>query len=146
MFYSAKHQYNKKLDFAKLLSFIVNGRTLARAIAYVIQAGEVDQTSFMNFLKMNGYEVKAKDLKVKPDGSSKGDWDMGIALDCFALCDRVDVIALVSGDGDFVELVSMLKARGCRVEAYGFPLNTSEELKRTATEYIPLNSDVLLYE
>ncbi|MEP0813670.1 MAG: NYN domain-containing protein [bacterium] len=146
MFYSAKHQYNRKIDFAKLLNFIVNGRNLTRAIAYVIQAGEVDQTSFLNFLKLNGFEVRSKELKVRPDGSSKGDWDMGMALDCLMLCDRVDIIALVTGDGDFSELVNALKARGSRVEVYGFPMNTSEELKKAATEFTALNSDVLLYE
>ena len=62
------------------------------------------------------------------------------------LAKNVDVIALVTGDGDFTELTITLKALGSRVEVYGFPLNTSEELKRCATEYTALNSDVLLYE
>lgn len=146
MFYSAKHQYSRKLDFAKLLTFIVNGRTMVRAIAYVIQAGDVDQSSFINFLKLNGFEVRSKELKVRPDGSTKGDWDMGIAIDSLTLSRNVDVVALVTGDGDFSELVVTLKARGSRVEVYGFPLNTSEELKRAATEFTALNSDVLLYE
>ena len=146
MFYSAKHQYNRKIDFAKLLSFIVNGRTMIRAIAYVVQAGEVDQSSFINFLKLNGFEVKAKELKPRPDGSLKGDWEMGIAIDSMTISRRVDVIALVTGDGDFAPLVSTLHSQGARVEVYGFPMNTSEELKRTATEFTALNSDVLLYE
>ena len=146
MFYSAKHQYNRKLDFAKLLSYIVNGRTMIRSIAYVIQAGDVDQTSFINFLKLNNFEVRTKELKIRPDGSTKGDWDMGIAIDSMTLSQRVDVISLVTGDGDFTELVYTLKANGTRVEVYGFPLNTSEELKRAATEFTPLNSDVLLFD
>jgi len=146
MFYSAKHQYNRKLDFAKLLSYIVNGRTMIRSIAYVIQAGDVDQTSFINFLKLNNFEVRTKELKIRPDGSTKGDWDMGIAIDSMTLASRVDVISLVTGDGDFTELVYTLKANGTRVEVYGFPLNTSEELKRAATEFTPLNSDVLLFD
>lgn len=146
MFYSAKHQYNRKIDFAKLLGFIVNGRTMIRAIAYVIQAGEVDQSGFISFLKLNGFEVKAKELKQKQDGSLKGDWDMGIAIDSMMLANRVDVVALVTGDGDFAQLVATLNAQGVRVEVYGFPMNTSEELKRTASEFTPLNSDVLLYD
>ncbi len=146
MFYSAKHQYNRKIDFAKLLGFIVNGRTMIRAIAYVIQAGEVDQSSFISFLKLNGFEVKAKELRPRQDGSLKGDWDMGIAIDSMTLADRVDVISLVTGDGDFTPLVYTLESRGVRVEVYGFPMNTSEELKRAASEFTALNSDVLLYE
>jgi hypothetical protein len=39
-----------------------------------------------------------------------------------------------------------LKARGVRCEVYSFAGSTAEELRLTATEFIPLNSDVLLYE
>ena len=61
------------------------------------------------------------------------------------MADRVDVIALVSGDGDFCDLVRHLKAHGVRVEVYAFPASTAEDLRFTATEYIPPESDVILY-
>lgn len=146
MFYSAKALYQKKLDFEQLMHKIVSGRELIRAIAYIVQAPDVDQSAFINFLHQIGYEVKSRELKVRADGSAKGDWDMGIAIDTIAISDRVDVIALVSGDGDFSELVRHLKAHGMRCEVYAFPGSTAEELRYTATEYIPLDSDVLYYE
>jgi uncharacterized LabA/DUF88 family protein len=62
----------------------VHGRRLVRAIAYVIQKPEVDQTSFLDALERSGYEVKAKELRVRSDGTSKGDWDMEMALDVLA--------------------------------------------------------------
>src|SRR6476661_6021531 len=76
MFYAAKHLYNSKLNFSRLLDTIAHERPLARAIAYVVQTPEIDQSNFLAMLRSNGYEIRAKDLKQRPDGSAKGDWDM----------------------------------------------------------------------
>ncbi|MEW5945276.1 MAG: NYN domain-containing protein [bacterium] len=143
LFYSAKHQYGSKVDFSKLLDLCVDERQLIRAVAYIVQTPDIDQSSFINILNMIGFEIKSKDLKLRPDGTAKGDWDMGIAIDTIAMADRLDVIILVSGDGDFVELVHMLKAKGVVTEVVSFPSNTSEELKRAATRYIPLGTEIL---
>ncbi|MCH7471953.1 NYN domain-containing protein [bacterium] len=145
MYYSAKNMYQKKLNFDALLKKIVGGRAVIRAIAYIVQSPDVDQSHFINVLHQSGYEVKSKDLKVRPDGTAKGDWDMGIAIDSISIASRVDVVAIVSGDGDFCDLVRHLKARGIRCEVYAFHGSVSEELRMTATEFIPLDSDVLLY-
>jgi uncharacterized LabA/DUF88 family protein len=146
MFYSAKHLYQRKISFDALLQKIVAGRALVRAIAYIVQTPEIDQGSFIHFLTQNGYEVKSKELKKRPDGSAKGDWDMGIAIDTISMQERLDVVALVSGDGDFCDLVRHLKARGVRVEVYAFPGSLSEELRLVATEFVVLDSSVLLYQ
>ncbi len=45
---------------------------------------------------------------------------MGIAIDSISLARHVDVIAIVSGDGDFCDLVRHLKAQGVRCEVYAF--------------------------
>ncbi|MEZ5339787.1 MAG: NYN domain-containing protein [bacterium] len=146
MFYSARALYQRKLNFQQLAEKVTMGRRMIRALAYIVQTPEIDQSSFINFLHQVGYEVKSKELKKRPDGSAKGDWDMGIAIDSISLMHRVDVVALVSGDGDFCDLVRHLKAHGVRVEVYGFAGSTSEELRLTASEFIPLDADVLLYE
>ena len=146
LFYSAKSSYQKKVDYDALLRKVVAGRALVRAIAYIVQTKEVDQKGFINQLLEGGYEVKSRELKRRPDGSAKGDWDMGIAIDSIALADRIDVMILVSGDGDFCDLIRHLKARGVRCEVYAFPQSTAEDLRRTSTEFVPLDSDVLLYD
>lgn len=145
MYYAARNTYQRRLNFEALRERIVAGRRLARAICYVVQSPEVDQSSFISFLLQTGYEVKAKELRRRLDGSAKGDWDMGIAIDSIAIADKVDVVALVSGDGDFSDLVRHLKARGSRVEVYAFPGSVSEELRAVATEFNLLDTSVLLY-
>lgn len=144
MFYSAKNQYNAKLNFARLLEVAVGERQLVRAIAYVVEAPDSDQSHFIAMLRETGYEVKSKDLQVRPDGSAKGDWDMGIALDAISLADRLDTIVLVSGDGDFVDLVKCLQARGVRVEVYAFPYSTADELRLAADQFIEIGPDLLI--
>lgn len=144
MFYSAKNQYNAKLNFARLLEVAVAGRQLIRAIAYVVESPDIDQSNFISMLRDNSYEIKSKELRVRLDGSAKGDWDMGIAIDTISMSDRLDTIVLVSGDGDFVDLVECLKARGVRVEVYAFPYSISGELRAAASEFFEIGPDLLI--
>jgi hypothetical protein len=60
------------------------------------------------------------------------------------MSERLDVVAIISGDGDFVELVNFLKARGIRVEVYSFPYSTAEELRTAATEYYQMGQDLVM--
>ncbi|HIE25946.1 TPA: NYN domain-containing protein [Candidatus Poribacteria bacterium] len=144
MFYAAKDRYNARLDYLKLLDMIVGDRTVVAAVAYVVQMPEVDQTAFISFLEHNGYHVKSKELRMRLDGSAKGDWDMGIAIDIISMLDDLDVIILASGDGDFCALVEMVKKKGCRVEVVAFPHNTSIDLQQKADEFFPIGGDMLI--
>lgn len=144
MFYAAKNQYNARLDYAKLLEGAVDSRRLIKAIVYLVQTPEVDQSAFVAMLQHKNYEVKTKDLRLRVDGSAKGDWDMGMAIDMISMCEKLDVVVLVSGDGDFVSLVNLIKSKGPRVEVYGFPYNTSVDLKEAADEFFPIREEMLL--
>jgi uncharacterized LabA/DUF88 family protein len=144
MFYATKHLYGSKLNFARLIDYISRGRSVVRAISYVVQTPEIDQSNFLTMLRSNGYEIRSKELKQRPDGSCKGDWDMGLALDALSISERLDVVAIVSGDGDFVDLVNFLKARGVRVEVYSFPYSTAEELRYAATEYYQMGTEIVM--
>ena len=143
MFYSAKRLRNAKLDFSKLMDKAVRGRQLIRAICYVVDNPEIDQSNFTEMLKSNGYEIKTRALKQRSDGSSKADWDMGIAIDAISLADKLDIVVLVSGDGDFAELVYHLKSRGVYVEAISFKRSTSDDLINAADEHFQIEEDML---
>ncbi len=139
MFYSAKHLYSGKINYDQLLEVTSRRRKVVRAIAYAVGTPEIDQEKFVKLLYGLGFEIRMKDLKVRADGTAKGDWDMGIAIDAISLVDKVDCMVLVSGDGDYVPLVEHLKARGCRVEVYSFKSNTAQELITAATEYYQMD-------
>ena len=143
IFYAAK-PFNARLDFEKLLELSVGKRRLIRAIAYVVQSPDVDQSNFISMLQQKSYEVKRKDLRQRSDGSAKGDWDMGMAIDIMRFVDKLDVVVLVSGDGDFVPLVDLVKTLGPRVEVISFTYNTARDLINSADEHIPIEEALLL--
>lgn len=144
MYYAARNLYNSKLEFSKLLGHLTRKRKLCRAIAYIVERPGMEQEKFVEVLRRNGYEVRKKLLIERSDGSQKGDWDLGMALDAVAMADKVDVVVLVTGDGDFVTLTHYLHSRGVRVEVASFPETTALELIRSCDTYHRLNEKVLL--
>jgi len=141
MYYSARNLYSKKVDFKSLLKDVISNRQLIRAIAYVIKADVKDETQFYDALERMGFEVKAKDIQVFYDGSKKGDWDVGIAMDVMRLAPKLDVVVLVSGDGDFTDLLEHAKSLGCRVEVVAFAKSTSHTLIEAADFFMDIDSE-----
>jgi len=146
MFYSARTLHQSKVDYSKLQSQLICGRKLVRAIAYVVQKPDVDQSAFFEALRRAGYEIRKKDLILRDDGSTRGDWDVGMTIDALALVHKLDTVVLVTGDGDFVPLVEALKGLGCRVEIGSFEESTSNELMRCCDQFIPISPQVLFKE
>jgi uncharacterized LabA/DUF88 family protein len=141
LYYSAKHIYNTKVNFKAILETAVAGRTFIRAIAYVIRAQIKEESSFHEALENIGIEVKSKDLQIFCTGDKKGDWDIGIAMDAVRLCSKVDTIVIVSGDGDFKDLISYLKSHGCRVEVIAFSKTASKFIKDEADDFTDLGAN-----
>lgn len=141
MYYSARNLYKKKVNFKSLLKDVISNRQLIRAIAYVIKADVKDETQFYDALERMGFEVKAKDIQVFYDGSKKGDWDVGIAMDVMRLAPKLDVVVLVSGDGDFTDLLEHAKSLGCRVEVVAFAKSTSHTLIEAADFFMDIDSE-----
>lgn len=146
MWYAARQQHgiSARVDFEKLMQAAVSDRRLIRAYAYVIQTPEVDQSGFVTMLEQFSYEVKRKDLRRRSDGSAKGDWDMEMAIDMIRIAEKVDVVILASGDGDFVSLIQLLKELGPRVEVFSFPHNTARDLMETADQYHTIDASLLI--
>src|SRR3990170_3670336 len=141
MYYSAKNLYGKRVNFSSILDTAVSGRQLIRAIAYVIKASMPEEQSFFDALEKAGFEVKSKEIQVFPVGVKKGDWDVGIALDMIRLAPRLDVLILVSGDGDYVPLVEYLRNQGHRVEAVAFGKSTSAKLLAEVDEFVDMDEN-----
>jgi len=141
MYYSAKQLYKGKVNFNVVLKEAIAGRQLIRAIAYVIKADVKDEETFYDALIEMGFEVRSKDLQVFYGGAKKGDWDVGIAMDVMRLAPKLDTIVLVSGDGDFSDLLEHTKSLGCRVEVVAFGKTTSHKLKEVADFFTDLDKD-----
>lgn len=146
MYHSAKNLYRAKVNFKEVLKAAVAGRKLIRAIGYVIKSQAGEEQSFFEALGKQGFEVKMKDLQIFLGGAKKGDWDVGIAVDAIKLADKLDSIIMVTGDGDFVPLVSYLKEnKGCQVEVIAFGETASAKLIEAADDFIDLSGDKKKY-
>lgn len=66
---------------------------------------------------------------------SKANADLDMAVDCLMQSERLDRVMLVTGDGDFVQVVRALQNRGCRVEVLAFD-NVSGALRREADAFV----------
>jgi len=141
MYYSAKNLYGCKSNFRTILKEAIADRKLIRAIAYVIRADVKDEGTFYDALSEMGFEVKSKDLQIFYGGAKKGDWDVGIAMDVMRLAPKLDTIVLVSGDGDFSDLLEHAKSLGCRVEVVAFGKTTSHKLREVADFFLDLDND-----
>lgn len=142
MFYAAREK-NARLDFEALLAAAGEGRQVLRAVAYLVETREIDQSAFIHLLQVKKYEVKRKPLRIRPDGSMKGNWDLEIALDALSTSERVDVVVLVTGDGDFIPLVRQLRLSGVTVEVYGFPRSSAPDLREAADRFVPITRKLL---
>jgi uncharacterized LabA/DUF88 family protein len=142
--YYAARQLKGKLDFDALLAAVVRGRRLIQATAYVVESKEIDQSGFIARLEQSGISVRRKNLKIRADGSMKGDWDMEMALDILDAAPKLHVVVLVSGDGDFTSVVERVKRMGPRVEVVGFPRNTAKSLVGAADRFLPLDRKFMI--
>jgi uncharacterized LabA/DUF88 family protein len=143
MYYAAR-QLKGKLDFDALLQAAVRDRRLIQATAYVVETKEIDQSGFIALLEQRAIEVRRKTLKIRADGSMKGNWDMEMALDVLDAAPRLDVVVLVTGDGDFTSLVGRVKGIGPRVEVIGFPRSTAKSLLEAADRFQPLDRKFMI--
>ena len=139
MYHSAKNLYGGRVNFTELLKAATAGRELVRAVAYVVKSDTEEEKAFFGALEKTGFELKIKDLQIFPGGMKKGDWDVGLAIDAVSMSKQLDVVVIVSGDGDYEPLVDYLKYGGLIVESVGFRRSTSSKLVETVNNFIDLD-------
>jgi len=99
--------------------------------------GLSSEAAFFEALESAGLELRLKDLQVYADGFKKADWDVGMAVDAIRMAPFLDVIILVTGDGDFIPLVDYLKwGAGRLVEVAAFHRSASSKLKEAADQFV----------
>ena len=139
LYHSAKNLYQARVNFREIIKTGVSDRKLIRSFAYVVRTKTGEEKPFFDALVNLGIETRVKDLQEYYGGLKKADWDVGIAVDAIKTSTNLDVIVLVSGDGDYVPLVDYLKEHGKRVEVLAFGKSTSSKLREAADEFIDLS-------
>ena len=132
------------VHMGKLLDYLSDGRELIRATAYAPVSDDpgepVERQRFVAPFVPHEYRIVTKPLKRFADGSIKGNFDVEMAIDMVTMAERLEVVALVSGDADFSSVVELLQSRGVRVEVVAFSGSTSIEMRALADQYIDVGT------
>lgn len=168
LYHSAKNLYHGRVNYAELIKHLVGERQLIRAMAYVVKSEGVEpqrgaerptvrparraaeaaeagaaelssEAAFFEALEKAGLELRMKDLQIYAGGMKKADWDVGMAVDAIRMSEFLDVIILVTGDGDFIPLVDYLKwGAGRLVEVAAFRRSASSKIQEAADRFVSI--------
>ncbi len=140
LYHSAKNLHNGRVNYRELIKHLVAGRHLIRSMAYVVKSDSAaGESAFFEALQSAGLELRVKELQVYGDGLKKGDWDVGMAVDAIRMASFLDVVILVTGDGDFLPLVDYLKwGMGRLVEVAAFHRSASSRMQEVADRFVSI--------
>jgi uncharacterized LabA/DUF88 family protein len=131
-----------RFDWGKVLALLTKDRQLVRALAYSPVHDDpnvsMETQRFAEPFLDKGFKVVTKPLKRFSDGTIKANTDIEMALDVVAMLDRLDVVCIVSGDGDFQPLVEYVQRHGVRCEVVAVASSTAGNLRHAADAYIDL--------
>lgn len=145
IYYTTKQAYQRHFNYHAFWQQATSGKEVIAAFAYAIDKGDQKQQGFQNILKNIGFKVKLKPYIQRSDGSSKGDWDVGITLDALEYAQHTDILVLLSGDGDFDLLLDKIHdTTQTRTQVYGVSSLTAPSLIKAADEFIAIDSSLLL--
>ena len=145
IYYTTRQAFGRQFDYRAFWSRVTADREVIAAFAYAIERNDSKQKAFQQILCDIGFEVKLKPYIQRSDGSSKGDWDVGITLDLIEQAETADVIVLASGDGDFdLALDRVYTKFGVSTEVYGVEQLTAGSLIKTANSFFAIENELLL--
>ena len=145
IYYTTRQAYGRQFNYRKMWDQVCARGEVVEAKAYAIDRGDEQQRKFQNALKHIGFDIKLKPFIQRSDGSAKGDWDVGIAIDVLEVARDVDIIVLLSGDGDFDLLLNKVRqAYKVKTLVYGVPQLTANSLVNATDEFHKIEQDLLL--
>jgi len=144
IYYTTRDTFARQFNYRRFWQLLSEQGEVVLANAYAIQRSDDAQHKFQKALKHIGFNVKLKPFIQRRDGSAKGDWDVGITIDIMEAAPDVDVIVLLSGDGDFDLLLDKVKStEGVTTQVYGVTALTAKSLINATDEFFPIDNDLL---
>ncbi len=145
IYYTTRDVYGRQFNYRELWKQLSAEGKIVIANAYATQKGDDKQHKFQKALEHIGFKVKLKPYIQRSDGSAKGDWDVGITIDVMDKAKEVDVVVLLSGDGDFDLLLEKIKTDyGVTAKVYGVPGLTAKTLIEVSSVYHPIEENLLI--
>ena len=124
---------NIRIDYEKFKHILTGNDYLVGAFIYlgILENLYPKKRRFIDYLVSKGYVIQSRPVKNTPEGKKvQKRIDLFIYRDIVELGieDTYDKAILVSGDGDFVEIVRKLKHLEKRIEIWAFKHSTSKKL------------------
>jgi uncharacterized LabA/DUF88 family protein len=145
IYYTTREMHGRPFNYKKLWADLSKEGEITHAYAYAIDRGMDSQIKFQDALRNIGFEVKLKPFIQRRDGSAKGDWDVGIAIDVMETAPEVDLVVLLSGDGDFAILLEKIRDKyKVKSKVYGVEFLTANGLVNSCDEFVNIEKNMLL--
>ena len=147
IYYTVRDAYQGFFNYQALWDQLSQQYQIVLANAYAIDRDNTKQKSFQQTLRNMGFDINLKPYIQRADGSAKGDWDVGIAIDMMDAAARQDIdkLVLLSGDGDFDRLLDRIyRNNGKQTIVYGVPQLTAASLVNAASLFCPINRAMLM--
>jgi uncharacterized LabA/DUF88 family protein len=145
IYYTTRDMYGRPFNYKKLWADLSKEGEITHAYAYAIDRGMDSQIKFQDALRNIGFEVKLKPFIQRRDGSAKGDWDVGITIDVMETAAEVDLVVLLSGDGDFAILLEKIRDKyKVKSNVYGVEFLTANGLINSCDKFLNIEKDMLL--
>ena len=94
--------------------------------------------AYQQMVRDFGWKITVKEVRRFTDDegnvSTKANADLDLAVDAMLQSEQLDQILMVTGDGDFLQVVTAMQNKGCRVELIGYK-NVSRALQRQVDAY-----------
>ena len=98
IYYTTRQAFQAHFDYNAFWRQVTADREVIKATAFAIDRGDDRQRQFQNILRGIGFEVRLKPFFARADGSSKGDWDVGITnapLEAYCMVPNLGSTSLV---------------------------------------------------
>jgi uncharacterized LabA/DUF88 family protein len=130
------------LEITKLVEKLVDGRKLIRAYYYTVRPTDktskmyATQMSFLDQLERSHY-MKVRYGRLTGNPPKEKGTDIFLAIDMLNLAykNSYDTAILVSGDGDFVEVIESIQSMGKQVENWAFQGRKSDNLLKVCDSF-----------
>lgn len=146
IYYTVRREFNGQLDYKNLYDRVAERGQIYRAIAYGSDMND-EARRFKDLLINIGFELKYKEPKIYPNAEDptkeyrKADWDVQMAIDIVQILDSVDLVVLVTGDGDLVPAVNYVKSRGKLIHILGCGI--SRDLREASDLWFEIDKTML---
>ncbi|MDO6428261.1 NYN domain-containing protein [Thalassotalea sp. 1_MG-2023] len=145
IYYTTRQAFGRQFNYRQFWQQISQQGDIVMANAYAIARDDDQQHKFQTALKHIGFDVKLKPFIQRSDGSAKGDWDVGIAIDVLDAAPDVDKVILLSGDGDFDLLLEKVADKyQCQTHVFGVAQLTAASLINAASDFTRIDNTLLM--